>query len=192
MQPPAEHPLRCGECDAPVDGVQRYCIVCGARQTHVEDPVARYMAQASARRRELADPAPGSGGGLTIGRAILVICLPLAVLVGALAGRASNTGDAAIIAALHARASPTVTVSAIGSAIVAGRAGSRAVSSSTATHRRRRTARVAPAGIHHAVSTTPSAHRHAESAQTVKRIRKSAGSGYVSSQQGLPNSISVP
>jgi hypothetical protein len=153
VQPPAERQLRCGECDAPVDAVQRYCVVCGAHQSHIEDPVAAYLAAASARRRQTAAAAPTRRRGLTLGRAILVLCLPLALFVGVLAGRASNSGDGAIVSALHAR-----------SAQIAAPAPSR----------------------------TPADRRPHRSAQTVKHIQTSTGSGYVNSQQGLPNQVSVP
>lgn len=165
VQPSAERPLRCGDCDAPVDGVQRYCIVCGAHQSRIEDPVARYLAQASARRRQSGTHARAHRR-LTVGGASLVLCLALAVFVGALAGRVSNDGDAAIIAALRARPAPAVSVP-----LPAG---------STARNH----------------LTSPAAPRTDRSRATERRpaatTQKSTGGGYVHSQQGLPNSISVP
>jgi len=173
VQPAPERILRCGRCDAPVDAVQRYCIVCGAHQLHVEDPAARYMSTLAAQQRASRDARRDSRATLTLGRALIVACLPVALLLGALAGRASTSGDAAVVAALRARSAP---------AVLSTPAASR---TSSAIRRHPGTPRQPPA---HRATRTPSA----TSARTVRRIQKLTGSSYLKAQQGLPNQVSVP
>jgi hypothetical protein len=94
VQPAPDRILRCAECDAPVDGVQRYCIVCGAHQFHAEDPAARYMSALAAQRRTSSEVRRSSRVRPTVSRALLIACVSVALLVGALAGRAWTSGDA--------------------------------------------------------------------------------------------------
>src|SRR6202011_2482765 len=51
--------LLCEQCRAPVDRDQRYCVYCGARQTHASNPAVSYFAAAARRAR---------GGGASRGR----------------------------------------------------------------------------------------------------------------------------
>jgi hypothetical protein len=105
VQPAPERILHCARCDAPVDAVQRYCIVCGAHQLQVADPAARYMSALVAQQRASRDVRRGSRATLTVGRALLVACL--ALLLGALAGRASTRGDAGPTTVISVRSTPT-------------------------------------------------------------------------------------
>jgi hypothetical protein len=102
VQPAPERALRCARCEAPVDAIQRYCIVCGAHQLHVEDPVARHMSTLQARRRATHTTGRDTRSTITIGRALLVACLLVALMIGAIAGRAATSGDGAVVAALRA------------------------------------------------------------------------------------------
>jgi hypothetical protein len=104
VQPAPERILRCARCDAPVDAVQRYCIVCGAHQLQVADPAARYMSALMAQRRASRD-VRRSRATVTVGRALLVVCL--ALLAGVLAGRASIRGDARPTTVITVRSTPT-------------------------------------------------------------------------------------
>jgi hypothetical protein len=119
-EPPFEH---CDTCGAPVDTDQRYCVSCGTRRRHVNDPAARFLSSATSARRRGARPAavtrqrPASGLGL----ALLLAVIPLAVGLGVLVGRASNNGDGKLIAALKAQ-KPVAAASgaATGAAATAG------------------------------------------------------------------------
>lgn len=101
-EPRYEH---CDTCGAPVDADQRYCVSCGTRRRHVNDPAARFLSSATSARRRRARAAstqrhrPSSGLGL----ALLLAVIPIAVGLGVLVGRASNNGDGKLIAALKAQ-----------------------------------------------------------------------------------------
>jgi hypothetical protein len=181
VQPAPELALRCSRCEAPVDAIQRYCIVCGAHQLHVEDPVARHMSALQAQRRAAGTIGRDTRGTLTIGRALLVACLPLALIIGAIAGRVSTNGDAAVSAALRARHAPVVLLASpagTASAPAAISAALRAIQSqATATTTTR-------AGAAQPTSASRPRGR--------RRPQKSTGGSYVRSQQALPNQISVP
>lgn len=94
----------CDECGTPVDKAQRYCVSCGARRRHVRDPAARHLSGAASKARrapqaQRAAKKPSSSLGL----ALVLAVIPLAVGVGVLLGRESTSGDAKLIAALRAQ-----------------------------------------------------------------------------------------
>lgn len=113
--PPAgatEHE-QCDNCGAPVERMQRYCVECGGRRRHVNDPAARFLSTATAGSRRQNRPVasrgkPSSGLGL----ALLLAAIPIAVGLGVLVGRASNNGDGKLIAALKAQKPEVVTTGA--------------------------------------------------------------------------------
>jgi hypothetical protein len=101
--------LLCEQCHAPVDRDQRYCVRCGARQSHARNPAASYFA-ASARSRRAGPPQQRREGFLRgPAFALFLVLLPLAVAVGVLVGRggSSNNNDK-LIAALE-KQQPVVT-----------------------------------------------------------------------------------
>jgi hypothetical protein len=96
---------QCESCGAAVDHAQRYCVVCGTHRRHVRDPAARYHASKTSRSRSAAaqgspSNAPRSSNLLT---ALILALIPLAIGLGVLVGRASNNGDAKLLAALEAQ-----------------------------------------------------------------------------------------
>jgi hypothetical protein len=92
---------QCEECGAPLDGLQRYCVSCGARRLAVPDPAATYLAQASARARLRPRPAiartrAGRRGPLTGTTALLaLIAVLVAIGVGVLIGHATGGSNTA-------------------------------------------------------------------------------------------------
>jgi len=44
---PANAYETCEQCAAPVESAQRYCVNCGTRRRHVDDPAARFMSAAT-------------------------------------------------------------------------------------------------------------------------------------------------
>jgi hypothetical protein len=126
----------CAQCDAPLDGAQRYCVFCGASRHHGGDPVARYLA--AARRPAPAAPPPAVATGSPRSERWLVVSLvllPLAAAAGVLVGR-DSAGNDALVAALRAQKAPVVQVGGAGAATTASTAsagGSGAAASTTTT-----------------------------------------------------------
>jgi len=118
------HP--CDSCGAPLDDRQRYCVSCGTRRKHAEDPAARFLAQATRRRRSpVARAGAGSGAGrrsASLATVILIAVVPLALGAGVLIGRSSAGGDGKLIAALRAEKAPVIEYSGTAAATGAGQA----------------------------------------------------------------------
>ena len=207
--PPAGAHQQCDECAAPVAADQRYCVVCGAHRRNVEDPAARYLAQAVSRERTIAHqqstqrPRRGRDRALGLGTALILAATPVAAGIGVLAGRSSNNGDAALLHALSNQNSAD-------SALLQGlsrqsttpvAAATTAATSSTHTGGKGKTrhAKGSAASSGGSGSSTsalssakPSQSQVQQGAQVVQKIQKSAGKGYVNSQSGLPSTIVVP
>jgi hypothetical protein len=118
-QPPAEYET-CEQCGAPVDANQRYCVVCGTRRTHVYDPAARFLADATSRSRSASRVARGpvapkrrSPG---LGLALVLAAIPLAVAAGVLIGGRGDNSNTKLLAALHAQKATVVNVEGDGAA----------------------------------------------------------------------------
>jgi hypothetical protein len=102
---------QCDQCSAPLDQTQRYCVVCGTHRRHVRDPAARYLSSATSRSRG-GGSRPRSAQrkrGATLGTALVVGVIPLAIGLGVLVGRASTGDDSKLIAALRAQRAQVVT-----------------------------------------------------------------------------------
>lgn len=112
----------CDACGAPLDDRQRYCVACGARRKHTDDPAARFLSAATGRRRAAAaapsTPARHRRGTASAATAAAVAVIPLALGLGVLIGRDSSAGDSKLIAALRAERAPVAAVS--GPAAAAG------------------------------------------------------------------------
>lgn len=116
---PASQYKQCDACGALLDRSQRYCVVCGAHQRHVHDPAAQYLAKVTAARPRQTTPTDGrrrSSRSPGLGTALVLAIIPLAVGLGVLVGRASNSGDAKLIAALRAQKPEVITSAGAGSA----------------------------------------------------------------------------
>lgn len=111
--PPQDSPYApCDTCGNPLDEPQRYCVWCGARRRHANDPAARFLAEATRRRRTTVvatDSAVthrrGAGSAATVA---LIAVIPLALGAGVLIGRSSGGGDGKLIAALRAEKAPVI------------------------------------------------------------------------------------
>lgn len=124
--PVAELPRyeQCGQCGAPVEKTQRYCVVCGFHRRHVDDPVSRYLMKATSQTRHAAGASPARRRRSTsLGAAVLLAVIPLAVGLGVLVGRSSSNGDDKLIAALRAQKPEVVTTGGIGAGTSATSAG---------------------------------------------------------------------
>jgi hypothetical protein len=100
----------CDQCGAPVDKAQRYCVVCGARRRHVRDPAARHLSGAASKARRAPNPQRATKkSSSSLGLALVLAVIPLAVGVGVLLGRSSTNGDAKLIAALRAQKPEVIT-----------------------------------------------------------------------------------
>src|SRR5579862_8238493 len=136
--PPESAPQGCQECGAPLDGRQRYCVSCGRRRSHADDPALRLLAAAGRRRRGVQRPGSSTEGPehtrrtTSIGVAALIAVLPLVLGAGVLIGRSSAGGDARLIAALRAEKAPVIEYSGTPAAAAASQSGNLPVSSGSA------------------------------------------------------------
>jgi hypothetical protein len=110
----------CEECGAPLDENQRYCVVCATRRKHVADPAAAFMSAATSRsrsaaRRERAG-APPPRRNSSLGTALLIALIPVAVLLGVLVGHNGNGNDSKLLAAIRAQKPEVVNVGGGGTA----------------------------------------------------------------------------
>jgi hypothetical protein len=116
-QPSPHQP--CDTCGAPLDEPQRYCLACGTRRKHTDDPAARFLAAAT-RRRRIAPAVPRAAGAgrrsAPLAIAAAVAAIPVALGVGVLIGRSSGGGDGKLIAALRAEKAPVIQYSGSGPA----------------------------------------------------------------------------
>jgi hypothetical protein len=119
LQPPSSADTTrfetCEHCEAPVEATQRYCVVCGTRRRHVQDPAARFISQATARSRTAARSASASPArtrrrGPGLGAALALAVIPAAVGVGVVVGRSSVNTDGKLLAALRAQRPEVVNV----------------------------------------------------------------------------------
>ena len=168
---PDGEPVRhdeCGQCGAPVDRLQRYCVSCGAHRHHVPDPAARYLAQASARARI---------GGAAVGRpagrrrsslsplTAVVLAAVLAgggVAVGAAIEGGSSVNDAQLVRELHRLG--------VSQTAADGHGGSSAKSGTAVGH----------------------SGNAKSSSSAATRLQHATGKNYVKQAQQLPNSVTVP
>ena len=103
----------CDSCGSPLDDHQRYCVVCGERRKHADDPAARFLSAATRRRRtSAAKSAPAAAGRrrgtASLATAAMIAVIPVTLGAGVLIGRSSAGGDGKLIAALHAQKAPVI------------------------------------------------------------------------------------
>jgi hypothetical protein len=196
---------QCADCGAAVDHVQRYCVSCGARQRHVDDPAARFLSRSTGRAQVPA--AAAEGASMPAGRrrfpglvvALLLALIPVTVAVGVVVGRSSNNDDSQLIRELSAtQAQPaaasrstTTAPAAVATATAAG---------STASHRRtaRHTAARKGAAAGHnanaskapsAINGSASAAKQQQGAAIVSKLQHTNGTSYLNQ---LPSQVVVP
>jgi len=188
----------CDHCQAPLAERQRYCVVCGARRAHADDPAARYFVE-QARRVRAAETAPvavaatSSSDASRLRFALVFALLPLVAALGIFVGR-GNSSDQALVDALKAQKAPVVNVMGGGAASSdtssSGSGGSKSGRSDPAkgdviartrygTARRLTDARVTPQQLD-------------ESRRALQHIVSSKGRAYVEQQRNLPDQIVIP
>jgi len=192
---------QCDHCQAPLAERQRYCVVCGARRAHADDPAARWFVE-QARRVRAAEAAPvavaatSSSDASRLRFALVFALLPLVAALGIFVGR-GNSSDQALVDALKAQKAPIVNVMGGGAAASdtsnaggSGSGGSKRGRSDPAkgdviartrygTARRLTDARVTPQQIE-------------ESRRALQHIVNSKGRAYVEQQRNLPDQIVIP
>jgi hypothetical protein len=97
----------CERCGAALDQHQRYCVECGTSRRHPGDPVAAWLADASARRAApvAVAPAPDRNRVDTKWVAVALALVPVAAAIGVTTGRhggGSSASDQQLLAALRA------------------------------------------------------------------------------------------
>jgi hypothetical protein len=198
----------CDQCQSPLEPRQRYCVVCGSRRLHGDDPAARYLSEATRRARAGAAVAvaPAPRRATSLGTIALAL-IPLAAALGVLAGRSQAPSDALIVDALKAQRAPVVNVTgAVGGAATptATDGTTTASSKKSATKDKKNSggkrtsdgARVlatGPAGSARQLEGSKVTSKQlTESKNAVKHINESKGEEYVESQRNLPDQIVIP
>ena len=93
--------LLCEQCQAPVDRDQRYCVRCGARQSHARNPATTYFAAAARSRRTGTSPQRAESVWRGPLFALFLVLLPLGVAIGVLVGKSGAGDNDKLIAALQ-------------------------------------------------------------------------------------------
>ena len=197
----------CDQCQSPLEPRQRYCVVCGSRRPHGDDPAARYLAEATRRARP-GTPVPTAAPrrGASLGTIALAL-IPLAAALGVLAGRSQAPSDELIVNALKAQRAPVVNVTGA----VSGAATPTAADDTTTASSKKPAAKddknsggkrtsdgsrvlaSGPAGDARQLEGAKVTGKQIDESKTaVKRINESKGKEYVESQRNLPDQIVIP
>jgi hypothetical protein len=200
----------CDQCQAPLEPRQRYCVACGSRRLHGDDPAARYLAEATRRARAgtpvATAPAPAPRRGASLSTIALAL-IPLAAALGVLAGRSQAPSDELIVNALKAQRAPVVNVTgAVGGAATPTADGETTTASSKKSAAKNkknaggkrtsdgsRVLASGPAGDARQLEGSKVTGKQLdESKDAVKHINESKGKEYVESQRNLPDQIVIP
>ncbi|HKG03967.1 MAG TPA: hypothetical protein VKB03_12365 [Conexibacter sp.] len=194
----------CDHCQAPLAERQRYCVVCGARRAHADDPAARYFVE-SARRTRAAEaaPAPGAAQAAAAGSAsrtrfaLVFALLPLVAALGIVVGRGSGN-DQQLVDALKAQKAPIVNVMGGGASTASDTSSDDAGSGSGSKGDTSDPAKgdvIARTRYGSARSLTDSRvtpQQLEESRRALDHIVNSKGRAYVEQQRDLPDQIIIP
>lgn len=192
----------CDHCQAPLAERQRYCVVCGARRAHADDPAARYFVEQARRVRaaEIAPAAPhvavASSDASRLRFALVFALLPLVAALGIFIGR-GNSSDQALVDALKAQKAPIVNVMGGGAAAsdTSGTDSSRSGKSKGDSSDPAKGDVIARTRYGTARSLTDSRvtpQQIEESKQALRHIVESKGRAYVEQQRNLPDQIVIP
>jgi hypothetical protein len=195
----------CEECGSPVDRAQRYCVVCGTRRNHVNDPAVRYLSGASGRTRTAGGAGTAVGSAPSgrrpprrragVGTAIAIALVPIAVALGVVVGRAGNGTDAKLLDALRAQKAEVVNIQSGGAVTSASNASGKA-SKGTSKNGNGTGKALSKTnyGTFNSVSSlkSPSQATLNNNAAIVNKVQGQINKSYVNSQKNLPNVISVP
>jgi len=193
---------QCDHCQSPLAERQRYCVVCGARRAHADDPAARYFVESARRARAAAaapPPAAAADAGGAAGRlrfALVVALLPLVAALGIVVGRGSGS-DSQLVDALRAQKAPVVNVIGGGGSGAADTSGSSTASRSARVGRSDAVngdviARTRYGSARRLTGSTVTPQEIQQSRQALQHIVDSKGRAYVDQQRNLPDQIVVP
>lgn len=197
----------CEQCGSPVDNNQRYCVVCGSRRKHVQDPALKYLAGAGARKREATTStartarARRSAG---LGTALVIAVIPVAVALGLLIGRGDNGANAKLLSALHSARPTTVNVTAGGGGTESASTNN-ATSSGSGKSKQKKSSKAAGTNSGQVLNKTnygsfssvasikaPTQAQQQQGSQVAQHDESDTNQSYVNQQKGLPNVVSVP
>jgi hypothetical protein len=196
----------CDHCQAPLAERQRYCVVCGARRAHADDPAARYFVE-SARRARAAETAPpagttqaaAAGSASRLRFALVFALLPLVAALGIVVGRGSGN-DQQLVDALKAQKAPVVNVMG-GGASTASDTSSDSGSGSGSGSKKGDTsdpakgdviARTRYGSARSLTNSRVTPQQLEESRKALDHIVNSKGRAYVEQQRDLPDQIIIP
>jgi hypothetical protein len=194
----------CEQCGSAVDNSQRYCVVCGSRRKHVQDPALRYMASASARTRGTSASTSRPvrrRGSASLGTALVIAVIPVAVALGLVIGHSDNGANAKLLSALRSAHGENVYVQAGGGSGSSGSGGSSSSAKSNKHQKSKKsgtnsgqTLNSTKYGSFNSVASlnAPTQQQQQQGAQVVKRDQSDTNQSYVNQQKNLPNVISVP
>lgn len=191
----------CDHCQAPLAERQRYCVVCGARRPHADDPAARYFVESARRARAAAAPPPpaaasADGAGSRLRLALVLALLPLVAALGIVVGRGGGS-DRALVDALRAQKAPVVNVIGGGSGGASDTASSSAGSGSGRVGRSDAVngdviAKTRYGTARRLTGATVTSQEIQQSKQALQHIVDSKGRAYVDQQRNLPDQIVIP
>lgn len=193
---------QCDHCQSPLAERQRYCVVCGARRAHADDPAARYFVESARRARAAAaapPPAAAAAPGDAAGRlrfALVFALLPLVAALGIVVGRGSGS-DSQLVDALRAQKAPVVNVIGGGSGGAADTSGASSGSRSAKVGRSEAVngdviAKTRYGSARRLTGATVTPQEVQQSRQALQHIVDSKGRAYVDQQRNLPDQIVVP
>jgi hypothetical protein len=192
----------CEECGASLDPQQRYCVSCAARRGNGANPSSRYFAAMSKRvhRPATARPPAGRPSGSRAAAVGFFALLPIAVAIGVVVGRAdSGNGDeGALLQALREQSRGTVAGTAApgsaGAKVAEAKdkaAKSKQAQKKTGKPREKVEAKTENGTVHQVTGYNPSKKTIEKSTKMVEENVDQTGSGYIESQQHLPDVIPV-
>ncbi len=195
----------CDHCQAPLAERQRYCVVCGTRRVHADDPAARYFIE-SARRARAAETAPASAraeaadsSASRLRFALVFALLPIVAALGIVVGRGSGN-DQQLVDALKAQKAPIVNVVGGGGSATdtapasdsgSGGSGSRSSGRSDAVNGKV-IARTRYGSARSLTESRVTPQQIEESRRALQHIVESKGRAYVEQQRDLPDQIVIP
>lgn len=199
----------CDECGSPVDTDQRYCVVCGTRRRHVYDPAARFLSASNARNRKISGGPPRASGPRprgrfqSVGTALAIAVIPVAIAVGVVLGKSGNSTDQKLLDALRSQKPAVVNVG--GGALASTRSSGNGSVTSGGKHGRSASSKGSSSSTGKTLATTsngtftsltatkpPSQTQLNQNENIVKKVQSTISQHYVDSQKNLPNSIAVP
>ncbi len=193
---PAADYEQCGECGAPVDHEQRYCVSCGAHRAHVADPAARYLGQSGAETGASASSRRRPRWTFGLAHALLLALIPVALAVGVVVGRSSNNDDAGLIRALshsQTQASAAGSTNTASASTATGSARTRHKRTS-GKHSTKHSSANTQASYTHSkaptdVDATPTAAQQKQGKAIVDKLQHTTGTSFLNQ---LPSQVSVP